>query len=118
MCKILSMHESLFINQLEILSHVHRKCIKRIFQSYHGHTSHYSCLLWVSPVLAEVSVQKWSHEKPGGTSATRTQDPWASSPTLKSLPLSHAGFLTINWTYYAIVEIENTYIGLPYMKNI
>ena len=30
MCKLLFLHKSLFINQLEILSHVHRKCITQV----------------------------------------------------------------------------------------
>ena len=30
MCKMLFLHEFLFIDQLEILSHVHRKCITQV----------------------------------------------------------------------------------------
>ena len=59
--------------------------LSTVFQSYHGDSSHYSYLSWVSPVLGwalKCLVQGHPHKKPRGSSAARTQDPWIASQTL------------------------------------
>ena len=63
--------------------------LSTVFQSYHGDSSHYSCLSWLSPVLgwgSEVSCPRTfprkKKKKPRGSSAARTQDPWLTSETL------------------------------------
>ena len=47
-------------------------------------SSHYSGLSWVSPVLgwgSEVSCPRTLPQKPRGSSAARTQEPWITSQT-------------------------------------
>ena len=60
--------------------------LSTVFQSYHGDSSHYSCLSWVSPVLgrgSEVSCPRTlPRKKPRGSSVARTQDPQITSQTL------------------------------------
>ena len=63
-----------------------------VFQSYHGNSSHYSCLSCMSPVQgwgSEVSCPKAHHEKP-----QRIQCSWKPGPLdygSNTLSLSHTG---------------------------
>ena len=61
--------------------------LSTLFQSYHGDSSQYLCLSWVSPVLGwALKCPATGHsceKKPRGSSAARTQDPWITSQTLK-----------------------------------
>ena len=64
--------------------------LSTVFQSYHGDSSHYSCLSWVSPVLGlKCLAQGHSHEK-----TRRIQcgsNPGPLDYESNTLPLSHMG---------------------------
>ena len=63
-----------------------------VFQSYHGHGSHYSCLSWISPVLgwgSEVSCPRTFPQKTQRIQCDSNPGPLDFES--KNLPLSHAG---------------------------
>ena len=64
--------------------------LSRVFHSYYGYGSHYSCISWISPALgcgSEVPCTRTlSRKKPRGSNPPRTQD---SRITIQTL--SHAG---------------------------
>ena len=56
--------------------------LSTVFQSYHGNSSHYSCLSWVSSVLgwgSEVSCPRTLPLKLRRSGTARTQNPWIMS---------------------------------------
>ena len=65
--------------------------LSTVFQSYHGNSSHYSCISWVSPVLGwalKCLAQGHSHEK---TQRIRCcLNPGPLDYESNTLPLSHA----------------------------
>ena len=63
-----------------------------VFQSYHGDSSHYSCLSWVSPVLGwalKCLAQGHSHEKTRRIQCGSNLRPLDNESN--TLPLSHVG---------------------------
>ena len=59
--------------------------LSTIFQSYHGDSSHYSCLSWVSPVLgsgSEVSCPRTLSRKTQRIQCCSNPGPWITSQTL------------------------------------
>ena len=72
-----------------------------VFQSYHGDSSHYSCLSWVSPVLgwgSEVSCPKTLPRKTQRIQCGSNPGPLIYESN--TLPLSHAG--PVEWFSYVI----------------
>ena len=66
--------------------------LSTVFQSYHGDSSHYSCLSWVSPVLGwalKCLVQGHSREKTQRIQCCSNPGPLDYESN--TLPLSHAG---------------------------
>ena len=66
--------------------------LSTVFQSYHGDSSHYSCLFWVSLVLGwalKCLAQGHSHEKTQRIQCSSNPGPLDYESN--TLPLSHEG---------------------------
>ena len=84
--------------------------LSTVFQSYHGNSSRYSCISWVSLVLGWASRVSCPRTLP--RQIHRTQCSWIISQTL--IPLNHAGSLShirngdpawLSWIYDATLYI-------------
>ena len=80
--------------------------LSTIFQSYHGDSSHYSCLSWVSPVVGwalKCLAQGHSHEKLQSNQYSLNPEPLDYESN--TLPLSYAGLLhTPNHSFWGIMN--------------
>ena len=66
--------------------------LSTVFESYHGDSSHYSCLSWVSPVLVWGSEVSYPRALPRKTRWIRCgSNPGPLDYESNTLPLSHAG---------------------------
>ena len=77
-------------NSISVISR--RPPLLTVFQSYHGDSSHYSCLSWVSPVLGSALkclAQGHSHKKTQRIQCGSNQGPLDCKSN--TLPLSHVG---------------------------
>ena len=60
-----------------------------VFQSYHGDSSHYSCLSWVSPLLGWGSEVSCPRTLPQKKKKKKPEDPVRLEPKTPSLRVKH-----------------------------
>ena len=88
-----------------------------VFQSYHGDSSHYSCISWVSPVLGWGSEVSCPRTLPRKTQRIQCgSNPGPLDYESNTLPLSHAGPFDLRETRK--VEIRHTKFHFSSKKAI
>ena len=64
--------------------------LSKVFQSYHGDSSHYSCLSWVSPVLGRGSEVSYPRTLPRKKKKKKNpDDPVRLEPRISWLRVNH-----------------------------